>query len=251
MTKNLIIVTLLFASSWENHAAKVDYQSHDALAFIDSPEHHGPNWVNSCSLRQGSFTLLKSSPSHFDQDSQTLKIEEGLQTTRQPTSEGGGMAFNPIDSSIQNVEIAELWGVSLKNHFDLISVSQGLLSNLADEAILDTIIEDTVNLAQQLNRAWNDLDDELTRKLYQGLGYLGVIDTFSIAEIPNNERKLADFVDKAYVSETDNYVQPSGFFGFILRLPKLFTLYNLFILMGIILVGNGLFRIVRYVVLRI
>ena len=245
-------------------AAKVEYHARDELGPIEVPDASQINWGEAGSPHQSPVvnTTLNPLQSSLSPTSRTgevnrdPKTDETEQNTGQQTTGTVLTTSNAVELTIHNDETAGLWDAGPQIHFDLISSSQELLSNIIDnDDILEAIVEDTLNLAQQINNAWNDLDDQLTRELFQGLGYLGVANVFYHGENLYNKRTSTDFKDNPYapglISETDNYVEPDGFFGFILKLPKLLTLNNLMLVMAILLTANGLFRIMRFILLRI
>ncbi|MGR9115061.1 MAG: hypothetical protein ACU85E_04795 [Gammaproteobacteria bacterium] len=142
-------------------------------------------------------------------------------------------------------------------HFSqLTSGTQEFLSLYIDETInLDSIIQETVNQAQQFNETWNELDDQLTREIYQRLGYLGFTGENFNRDNYFQKRvswgKQDKHFDLEVISVPENYVEPEGFSGFILNLPRLFTFNNLILALGILLLGNGLLRLMRFILLRI
>lgn len=123
----------------------------------------------------------------------------------------------------------------------------------AGNVALVKITEDSIGWMQRLNSAWNTLDQRVAREVLRGLGYLGLPETF--AEDSNESRRLA----LASLQENLNgdghaesgYYESAGFFGFILKIPSLLTFHNFVVLSGILILSNGLYRALRFILLRL
>lgn len=257
---------LFIAYSLPAQAAKVEFHAYYEMGSISATEtapgqahDEGDNIYQRDSVSEylNSNVARQPSPIHRLDERTSSKNPDTTEQHQDPqATELVSTSFDDAGSVIiQKEPIAEISHVNLLNHSDLMLISQEFLSNFIDDDItLETIVEDTINMAQQINNAWNEIDDQLTRKLYQGLGYLGIADTFN-GENRYNQQNSSVFKDNLYgsglASETERFIEPGGFFGFLLKLPKLFTLYNLILVTCVLLAGNGLFRIVRYVLLRI
>lgn len=139
---------------------------------------------------------------------------------------------------------------------DLLNTGVVLASNYAVENEVEDIYNRTANALKRFNDLWNDLDDEINFKLYRGLEYVNLSE--SSLDQSREDDLLARLAEaelreklKASNSNSQKSDAQTKFFGLVLNFHKLFTLSNVFILTAVLLVGNGLFRAFRYILLRL
>ncbi|MGR9044943.1 MAG: hypothetical protein ACU83N_06595 [Gammaproteobacteria bacterium] len=265
MIKNLTFLVLMSVFPWVSHAEKMEYHPRGEINSLDISEIGHQNWKETNSLQLGIIESaidlpelpIKQNPDK--QFSETALIQQSDSSEPNPPQSPFGNNFEGFSTgefNTENAQNASFHPLAPQLHTNMLSKTEELLNNYVGENYnLGTIIEETVTLAQQINTAWNDLDDQVTYKLYQGLGYLGVTDVFNNGENPYvrvhptiiNENPF----DSNLAPDTKNYVEPEGVFWLIFKLPKLFTFHNFIIMMILMLAGNGLFRVIRYILLRI
>lgn len=126
---------------------------------------------------------------------------------------------------------------------------------VADEALRE-IVDGTVNMALRINEAWNTLDQKVTHKVYQSVGYFGFDKQFSTPNPRMNNQGVE------FKNLVENYAapnaeirrfngEPEGFFAYLIHFPKLFTVSNLLWMLFFLLAVNVLYRVMRFFLLRI
>lgn len=134
------------------------------------------------------------------------------------------------------------------------------LEIINDELVIDEalreIVDDTVAMALHVNEAWNTLDEKVTHKVYQGVSYLGFDNQFSEDNTQANNqavefKKLAAQYANAEINNRRYEDEPKGLFAYFLNLPRLLTVSNLLFMLGFLFVMNGIYRVMRFFLLRI
>lgn len=147
--------------------------------------------------------------------------------------------------------------------FNPLLVSKEFIMSLEiidDELVIDEalreMVDDTVNMALHVNEAWNTLDEKVTHKVYQGVSYLGFDNQFSEhnSQADNQAVEFKNLVAQYADAEIENHRydnEPEGFFAYFIYLPRLLTVFNLLFMLGFLFVMNGIYRVMRFFLLRI
>ncbi|WP_341325570.1 hypothetical protein [Methylotuvimicrobium sp. KM2] len=134
------------------------------------------------------------------------------------------------------------------------------LEIIDDELVIDKalreMVDDTVAMALHVNEAWNTLDEKITHKVYQGVSYLGFDNQFSEDNYQANNqavefKKLAAQYADSEIKNRGYVNEPEGFFAYLINLPRLLTVSNLLFMLGFLFVMNGIYRVMRFFLLRI
>ncbi|MBU2570699.1 MAG: hypothetical protein KJ725_11860 [Gammaproteobacteria bacterium] len=134
------------------------------------------------------------------------------------------------------------------------------LEIIDDELVIDEalreMVDDTVTMALHVNEAWNTLDEKITHKVYQGVSYLGFDNQFSEDNYQANNqavefKKLAAQYADSEIKNRRYVNEPEGFFAYLINLPRLLTVSNLLFMLGFLFVMNGIYRVMRFFLLRI
>ncbi|PKM11888.1 MAG: hypothetical protein CVV13_07500 [Gammaproteobacteria bacterium HGW-Gammaproteobacteria-3] len=249
MIKHLIILLSVTVYAVAAQAANVAYRSNDELDPADAT-------FPTSSLMHGALTHA-GGDSEASPISPEQKIDETIIKAEQKKEETTAQAaFDPF---VPNARDAEMTGFDYygnpQSQFKLIKDSRELIGKLGDDdEALIAVFDDTLTLAQQVNEFWNSLDSQLTVKFYQGLDYVGVSDSFDAGDNLNNRQNTAAFNDeileiKLMPEATD--APASGVHSFMLKLPRLLTINNILLSILALLTCNGLFRVMRFVLLRL
>jgi hypothetical protein len=174
---------------------------------------------------------------------------------------------NQSHSSV-NQSFASLWGKALAskktsmtspNYFSelthLFPASEWSLTGFYELELgqLGDITEVTIKKMNTLKSALNDLDDLLTYKLYQAMGYLGSDYTFSRESTRFDEALKRDefFKENLQAAELSQTTEAKGFFSFLYDLPKLVTLTNILGILSVMFFFSLAWRIFRFIIIRI
>ncbi len=134
------------------------------------------------------------------------------------------------------------------------------LEIIDDELVIDEalreMVDDTVAMALHVNDAWNTLDEKVTHKVYQGVSYLGFDNQFSEDSYQANNqavefKKLAAQYADSEINNRRYVNEPEGLFAYLINLPRLLTVSNLLFMLGFLFVMNGIYRVMRFFLLRI
>lgn len=268
MIKNLTLLVLMSVFPWVSHAEKMEYHPRGEINSLDISKIGHQNWKETNSLQLGIIESaidlpelpIKQNPDQqFSETALAQPLDPSEPNPPQPPIGNNFEGFSTGEFNTENAQNASFLPLTPRlhiNNINMLSKTEELLNNYVGENYnLGTVIEETVTLAQQIDTAWNALDDQVTYKLYQGLGYLGVTDVFNKGENRYVRAHPTIINENPFGSnltpDTVNHVEPEGVFWLIFKLPKLFTFHNLIIMMILMLAGNGLFRVIRYILLRI
>ncbi|MDO8939859.1 MAG: hypothetical protein Q7U98_11945 [Methylicorpusculum sp.] len=171
-----------------------------------------------------------------------------------------------------NQSFASLWGKTLTskkasasspNYFSelthLLPATEWSLTGLyqLDLGQLGDITEVTIHKMNTLKSALNDLDDLLTYKLYQAMGYLGSDYSFGRESTRFDEAlKRDDFFREnlqaaGLANGLSHTAEASGFFAFLYDLPKLLTLTNILGVLGVMFFLSVAWRVFRFIIIRL
>ncbi|GAB4260554.1 MAG: hypothetical protein Kow0065_10850 [Methylomicrobium sp.] len=148
------------------------------------------------------------------------------------------------------------------NGFNLVTFSDDWIAqlpfgerNLLIDEVIDEMVDETVNMALRFNEAWNDLDRQITHQLYQGVRYLGYRDESDDAVYAELKKREGFFDDDSQQTDIAHKkkeaVELEGFWAFILYFPKYLTVTNFMWLFMVLLALKGLYRGMRYILLRL
>jgi hypothetical protein len=168
-----------------------------------------------------------------------------------------------------NQSFASLWGKALAskktsatspNYFSELThlfpaTAEWSLTGLYELELgqLGDITEVTIKKMNTLKSALNDLDDLLTYKLYQAMGYLGSDYTFSRESTRFDEALKRDefFKENLQAAELSQTTEAKGFFSFLYDLPKLLTLTNILGILSVMFFFSLAWRIFRFIIIRL
>ena len=143
-------------------------------------------------------------------------------------------------------------GEAFKPQVDPIRHSAMMISTLATEYDMEDLYYDVSSLLSDFNQNVHRLDDEIMFELYRRLPYMGWTEDRSAVNERSHEQQEAELMRELYgaapVSEASS--EPSGFMTAARAIHDFMTMSNLLILGVISMLGHGLFKVVRYFVLR-
>ena len=171
--------------------------------------------------------------------------------------------FNPFSETEVSSYIFNQPDFDLQSGFNPLLASKEFILSLEiidDELVIDEalreMVDDTVNMALHVNEAWNTLNEKVTHKVYQGVSYLGFDNQLSdhnsqaksqAVEFNNLDAQYsgAEINKQRYDDESE------GFLAYLVYLPGLLTASNLLFVLGFLFVMNGIYRVMRFFLLRI
>lgn len=183
----------------------------------------------------------------------------------------------PFDAfaEIEETSFITSQSVSGQSGFDPVAVSKEFIGSivileddsLIDEAMLE-MVDDTVNMTLNIKDSLNVLDEQVTYKFYEGASKLG-FDTENSYYIPGSGYKPGsgyradvgyrdmestnELFALASNSDSLNFQsgKPESIFTYVLYFPKFLTISNVLLMLGGLFVLNGVYRIMRFFLLRL
>jgi len=123
------------------------------------------------------------------------------------------------------------------------------------EDAMTEMVDESVNMALNVKGAWNTLDEQVTNKFYQGASKVGFDVEYSDRNSHSEYRDVEAVNLFALASESEGKglenKEPEGLFVYVLYFPKFLTVSNLLIVLGILFLLNGIYRLMRFFLLRI
>ncbi|HBA66430.1 MAG TPA: hypothetical protein DCZ48_09725 [Methylococcaceae bacterium] len=171
--------------------------------------------------------------------------------------------FNPFAEAEVSPYIFKQSASDHQSGFNPLLVSKEFIMSLEiidDELVIDKalreMVDDTVAMALHVNEAWNTLDEKVTHKVYQGVSYLGFDNQFSEDNSQANNhavefKKLAAQYADTEINNRRYDIEPEGLFAYFINLPRLLTVSNLLFMLGFLFVMNGIYRVMRFFLLRV
>ncbi|MGR9052895.1 MAG: hypothetical protein ACU84J_09630 [Gammaproteobacteria bacterium] len=169
----------------------------------------------------------------------------------------GSDQIKPVFLRTSDLETGEITHQLLVKPFDIRLASERLLAEIIDdENTAEIVVDNTLDLAMEFNLIWHSVDNELAYRIYQGLESLGFAESeYYSSNGLYGQRVFSSISDDVYFPEPSlkptQSKKPKGLAGFIFYLPTLLSFKNfLFLIVGLF-IANVLFRILRYIVIRL
>ncbi|MCD2451438.1 hypothetical protein GO003_013670 [Methylicorpusculum oleiharenae] len=258
----LTIITITFLlSSFDLYASHVDMQKSVEPDLLEDP-------IYSVLSKENSLSTDASDQVFINSESAAL-ITESTNNSDKPDKKKtvpANQTNKPDPQVSQN--FASFWGKALTskkpsatspNYFSelthLLPATEWSLTGLyeLDLGQLGDITEVTIKKMNTLKSALNDLDDLLTYKLYQTMGYLGSDYSFGRESTRFDEALKRDefFRENLQSAGLSHTTEVPGFFAFLYDLPKLLTLTNILGVLGVMFFLSVAWRIFRFIVIRL
>lgn len=259
----ITITIILLLSSVGTYAAHIDIQkgievdlSEDPVYFLSSPENDlfngDPN--TQVFVSSGAVNLVVGSMAHSDKKPTGSTKQMGQLNPKKK------QGFSSLwQKSITNKQFSSTSPKYFSQLTNLLLTSELPLAGLyqLDIGQLTDITDVTIKKMNTFKSALNDLDDLLSFKLYQAMGYLGAGSSFGnestrFDEALKRDEFFKESLESAGLSNGHSQTTEAwGVFSILYNLPKLLTLTNLIWVLSALFFLSLFWRIFRYVIVRL